>query len=452
MERNLFTPIISKSQKIAFLKLIPIKSPRHGFNFNSLKNIGIAMIYDVLINNGYNIQFTDNENADKYDIIFISLTSVQDIIAVARQCNNNKWRRRKFKVIAGGFGMQNYIPIQEYIDFAFFGRVENDIINLIENNFEIEHKSLIKIGTHKKVFINQSDKIYENIFLTSQGYYKEKMYGCPNKCYFCHYSFSRKYINTTNNLYSLNQGYKSSIEIEQCKKELYTDRSIPNISTSIDGYSERLRYSMNKRISNNQIIEFFEYLSNTTKCRGVIVNLYNIVGYETENENDYNEFLNTINKIKKLKKHVAIKIASTPLNPSICTPMAYAPIDLNKNYTKFQTGLGRKGANVVIVKNLISVHHGYYLESQSALLENTIPIRTTNKNIEIFNILAFDKKYNNLTPLQKVEYLTKFNGFESIYREYSINEELPTQYVNSFIGYDKLKKMRTNMRNSLYNS
>ncbi|NLE05819.1 MAG: cobalamin B12-binding domain-containing protein [Crenarchaeota archaeon] len=453
MERNLFTPIISKKNKIAFLWFPPIKGDRHDFDFKSLKNFGASMLIDVLFNAGYDVRITDKENANKFDIILVSLTSNLDMIALSRNLHNDvNWKNRKFKVMAGGFGMQNYIPIAEYIDYAFWGRAENDIVSIIDNNFEIEHKSLLKIGAHKKVWINQSTELYPNVYTFGNGTTKEQIYGCPNKCFFCHYSFARKYIKTTENLYSFNQGYTSSIEIEQCKKELYTNKLIPTITTSIDGYSERLRYSVNKRIPNMQIVEFIKSITDTTKCKALRLKIYNITGYETENENDYNEFLELINGINNLKVHININIHSTPLNPSICTPVAYSAIDVNRDYNKYKVCLGKKGINIIRKSETLICVHDTYLEDASSLLEHTIPIRTTFNNIEIFNILAYDKKYRNLRTPDKIEYLSKINGFNDIIREYSINEELPTQYVNSFIEYDKLKIMRTKMRNALYNN
>lgn len=445
MERDLFTPNITKRTKIAFLYFKPIKGDRHDFNFYSLKNFGAGMLIDVLYNAGYDVKITDKDNAHKFDFIFISLTSNQDMIALARYLYKcDKWRNRNFKVVAGGFGMQNYIPIHEYIDFAFWGRAENDIVELLESGFEKEHKSLLKIGHHKNVWINQSVNIYPNVYKFGGGSTKETIYGCPNKCLFCHYSFARKYINTNNNLYSFTQGYKSSIEIEACKKELYTDFTIPTITSSIDGYSERLRYAFNKRISNLQICEFIEYITSNTKAKALRLKLYNITGIESENEFDYIEFVENIKRIPdNLKKHININIHSTPLNPSICTPLAYSGINLIKDYNKYKVCTGKAGINKIHENKSMIVVHDTYLEDAGSLLEHTIPIRTTFDNIEIFNTLAYDKKYKNARTTEKIKILNKISGFKDIHRAYDINEELPTQYVNSYIGYDKLRIMRT---------
>ncbi len=411
------------------------------------------MIIDVLFNAGYDVRITDKENASKYDIILISLTSNLDMIALTRYLHYSvEWRDRKFKVLAGGFGMQNYIPVAEYIDYAWFGRVENEIKWLVDNNLDVEHESLLKIGKHKNVKINQSNELYQNVYTFGGGTTKEQIYGCPNKCFFCHYSFSRKYIKTNENLYSFNQGYTSSIEIEQCKKELYKDLTIPAITTSIDGYSERIRYAFNKRIPNIQIIEFIKYVTDVTKCKAIRLKLYNITGIETENDNDYNEFLETIIKVGELKKNITIIVHSTPLNPSICTPVAYCPINIEKDYNKNKACLGKKGVQRLYETPYLKLLNDFFTEDASSLLQHTIPIRTTFENIDLFKIMALDKKYNNLNTPSKIEFMAKQKGFNDIIREYSINEELPTQYINSYIGYDKLKLMRIKMRNALYNN
>ena len=439
MERNLFTPAITKNLKVGFLRYPNIREDerRHKRDFKHLKNFGASMLGNELMNAGYEVKITDKENAHTFDIILISLTSNLDMISLFMHIgNDNKWNNRKFKVLAGGFGMQNYIPISEIIDYAWYGRCENEIVWLLDNNLDVEHKSLLKIGKHKEVYINQSLNLYPNVYESGIGSTKEEIYGCPNKCFFCHYSFARKYIKTGNNLYSFNQGYTASIEIEQCKSELYTQYNIPKVYSSIDGYSERLRYAANKRISNSQIIEFIEHIATNTTCKSVIIMLYNISGYETENETDYMEFVETLNKVTTdLRVDVDLNIHTTPLNPSILTPLAYSAININENYRD-------KRMTQIFNSKKLHARNSMYLESQIGLLDHTIPIRTTIDNVEIFKTIC-SVTYRNKRLNDKLNILNGINGFNDICRAYDITETLPTEYVKGYISYEQLRNMRT---------
>jgi hypothetical protein len=451
MIRNLFTPEVTKKVKIGFLSYLNIRGDtrRHGQDFFNQKNFGAAMIIDILFKNGYDVKITTAEFANNYDILLVSLTSVLDMISFTRVAEKYNFRNRKNIIVAGGFGMQNYIPIHEYIDYAWFGRVENDLIELIQNNFDIEHRSLIKIGKHKDVYMNQSLHVYDSIYEYGKGYYKENMLGCPNKCFFCHYTFARKYVKIKKG-YTLQQSSKASIEIECLKKELYTNLKIGEVYSAIDGYSERLRFAYNKKIENYKYEEFIRYITDTTKCKAIRMRWYNIIGYETETENDYLEFVENISKINNLKKYCTLIIHSTPFNPSTLTPGAFAPINLKYNYNKYKVGKGIKhGINVIYENNSIKVLHDFFQEDASSLLEHTIPIRTTFDNLDIFKRLALDKKYDKLTTNKKIDYMFNVNGFNDIIREYDISEYIPTEYVKGYVPYDKIRAMRSIIKKRL---
>ena len=59
-------------------------------------------------------------------------------------------------------------------------------------------------------------------------------------------------------------------------------------TTAIDGLSERLRFMVNKKITNEMLVDFIQKLALCEKPHRV--KFYNIIGYPTETEADYQDF------------------------------------------------------------------------------------------------------------------------------------------------------------------
>jgi len=123
------------------------------------------------------------------DFVLCSLTSVMDIENLIYAFETYKPDKGRCKIIVGGFGCINIASIYDYIDIAVFGRAEeqiNDIIAGVE--FPNVWRKDRDVGLEGKYIIRQPDALLPF----------ESMVGCRNKCYFCHYSWTRKYIGTGN--------------------------------------------------------------------------------------------------------------------------------------------------------------------------------------------------------------------------------------------------------------
>jgi len=414
------------------------KARRKDSSFDNMSNIGISILKGRLEEAGISVSYCSVDSASKYDIILVSFTSNYDILAYYKQVHGNKiWEKRNFKVLGGGFGMQNPIPIINYIDYAWFGRCENEIVTLIENNLDYNHPSFMDMKNMTPVSLNQSEIIPETVDV-GNSQYTETIMGCPNKCYYCHYSFARKYVSTGKH-YNLSM-YSSSQELDMFNIEEY-DCKKAKITAGLDGYSERIRRGLNRKTTNEEVKYFIEQLSSRAQIKGkaVFLKLYNIVGHEIEGDDDYCEFVELLHTLQ-LKKRLVVIVHSTPLHPSPLTPVAYSKINLNVDTRKYN-------GSPIIDTEKINAFHSPYQESAWGLFESLVVERATHETQQIFHDVVFNKKLAKLKAKDKVRAIRNKYDVSSLIREYRTTEKLPTWFLNGYIDQDKIRGMRIKMLN-----
>lgn len=239
--------------KTAFLVYDAWREPRRkNKSFDGLSNIGAYLLLDVCNRYGINIEFCSVDSANKYEVVLISFTSNYDVLAYAYEVGRHPdWQRgkRKFVTIGGGFGMQNPIPIKEWLDFAWFGRAENEIIDIILSKGKLKHESMLDLNSMKVCKLNQLNELYhyEIDLKTSDkkhNSYKEKIIGCPQKCFFCNYTWSRSYKKTSDH-YNLSM-YAGSQELDMFNIEDYNPKTA-KLTVGLDGIDEQCRYFVNKK-------------------------------------------------------------------------------------------------------------------------------------------------------------------------------------------------------------
>lgn len=444
-----------ETMKVAFLVYSAwSESRRNNSSFDGLSNIGAYMLIDVLKRKNIDIEFCSVDTAKEYDIILVSFCSIYDVLAYYKAVALHKdfKSNRKFKILGGGFGLQNITPLKDFLDYAWFGRCENNIYDLLVNNLEYEHPSFMNLKHIKKCYVNQCENTYQySVILntsasTKHNEYKESRIGCPNKCFFCHYTYSRK------SNYKHNEKYNTSLYQGSQEIDMFNYKSI-NLNTAkltvgLDGMSERLRYIVNKRISNELLKEAIIYISNNTTVNGaVFLQIYNITNYETETIEDFNEFINTIESIKdKLKTRVILVLHNTPLHASPLTPIAYTKITFG---SKLNNDLSGK----LLIKEHPKLHCicSLFQESDWRCFESLSVERCTDKNFDIFKNVVFNKKLSSKTSAYKLKSMLNSFDCSSLIREYDIKENLPTWYLESYIPQSTIGKMREVMKNNQLN-
>jgi len=267
--------------------------------FNTRLNAGLAVIADMLRSMGYMPEYVSSANVHNYDVVLISITSDCDWWEFVKE--RLSWQKGNYKVIVGGQGTLNVRPFLSIVDYFVLGRAENCLellINTIDKNEPFEHQSVIDSRTfnpNKNYYINQADKIYPyDLELENGSNYHEDIIGCNHKCLFCGYTWHRKFVNQGEsfNYSGLWSGDKSReraiIDLHKGVEIDYTKLR----TTAIDGMSERLRFTVNKKITREMLQHFIFCLHTYGKPHQV--KFYNIVGYPNESEDDYLEFIDDL--------------------------------------------------------------------------------------------------------------------------------------------------------------
>lgn len=432
--------------KIAFLvydnKAKPSRRKNPSFDWSG--NIGAYMVIDALRRAGIEVEFCSVSTAKRFDLVLVSMTSVHDTLNLIRAVGTaREWTTRKFKVLAGGFGCQNVYSLQGYVDYAFFGRAENvitEIIQLVLDGSD-EHESLMKLDKIKAVKVCQTNELYPYTLNVKPRAFTENSLGCANKCYFCHYTFSRKWIPGKGEFEAalIWKGRQQKTFHDIVK---YADTHLGLLSTAIDGFSERLRFAMNKRIANEEIKNIIEWISSNWGTAKMGLDLYCIGNYPTETEDDRQELAGVLKSCKMGKTELYVMIKVFPLIPAALTPSAYLPVNLDIDWNQ------RSGQTYVDVPGL-KVKLSPFLKSRYSHLVEVILERATDSSQRLIETLCFSAKLKRLSSDQKIIALKKTFDLTPYTREYSVDEALPEWYLESYIPRKTIIKMAQTLKKDL---
>lgn len=221
--------------------------------------------------------------------------------------------------------------------------------------------------------------------------------------------------------------YKGSYEIlfKDIKKIVKEKPSI--LKTAIDGFSERIRFKYGKKISNDELKETFEYLSffeGTTRIK-----IYNISNFPGETDDDFNEFFQLLTTLK-LKNRLHIKIHTTPLIPSLATPLKFSAVELFPDWNK-------KGYNdryIIKNDNLIAYHSAMNTGAFTHLQE-VVAIRADEDTDRLFHKICFSKNLKKANSTDKIKILKENFDIE----KYLSEDFNSGWFLESYIKNNKLK-------------
>lgn len=428
----------------------PLKQRREDNSFDGNGNIGALVIESVLEAHGIDVGRCTPEMAHKQDIILVSFTSNYDVIsfyeAVAKR---PQWQRgkRTFKVIGGGFGMQNPTLIRDYIDFAAFGRAESWIANIVDTVLGggiPSHPSLMNLPDIYPVIISQSESLFDGKINATDPYgskYKELFTGCPHKCMFCHYTWARKY---QDNRVDSKGSYVQESLTNGGTPELTWDglftygKKAGRVRVAIDGFSERLRWIYGKRILNSDIIDgvnsIGQYEGNT------VLLVYNICNMPSETETDIKELYNTLGKANP-KGRVVFVLHSTPFRPSLATPMQWEAVNLWPEWVD-------RRAEVIDDRPNFRATHSFTLESSWSHLLSVIVERATPESSEMFNKIVFSPTFtgSKYRAAQKVRILQNHYDLSQYLKQYDFGEKLPGWFLSSYTSPEKIMRIACSLR------
>ena len=391
-----------------------IKKYLKGNNYTGLKIILNE------INKYYGIQpkFISVTELDKYDIVLISLTSYLDIYNLVYTFEKYHVKTWRCKIIIGGSAVVNIKTYCNYGDYFCFGRGElsiHDIFNHIFYNTPIKHNHIFIRGV-SNFSQHFQFRTTEQFYVDKKSSIIETSYGCYKNCYFCQYTNVTKLFKC---FYGKKSFYKFGRE-SNFEHIQITDGN--GYTTAIDGNSQRLRYAFNKFISDNDISNLF--LSTPSINQLITLKLYNIAGYPTEQDYDFENLISLFKSIdSKLKmNHFNILMVYTPFSPEPVTPSELLEANIFINYRNYLKKYSSESNGLVFSGKHISLYFFKKINSNYTLLKRMIINRGSSDDIEIIKFILFDKfqKSHDTTHSQKLEHLLKQFNLTKFYKRHQI--------------------------------
>lgn len=291
------------------------------FFFFQFKNsyFGFKYIISTIDKNNYSISYiTKIDEINNYDIVLCSFVSFEDyylFIKIMKQI------KKKTKIIIGGSGILNIIPIYDYIDIAVFGRCDNNINNIL-SGYQYDNVWIKEDDPYlnKKYKIGQLEKYIEIEPDLRLDKFSEDSIGCKNKCFFCNYTFKYNF-KELNNIDGYHSGYNTR---ETTFKNLKWSDNSRYMVCAIDAITEKKRYLINKPISNQDIINKILERDDFKNEKSIQIKLYNIYGYPFENNTK--DFYKEIDDVlrycdSRIKYKITFLLHNTHFVPMPLTPM-----------------------------------------------------------------------------------------------------------------------------------
>ncbi len=352
------------------------------------------------------LNFLDNSNLKDFIAITIQHElDLENIKEILKNNNIPLTKDRSQIIFAGGPCIHtNPKPFEEFIDFFVLAPVEITLPKLLKakETTKTKEEFLNKIKDIKGIYIPNVTKqeIIQPTNLDKYPYPLEQPFpergdfifgktfileierGCPFNCKFCSISsiYKKTYYRSLNNIKEI---IDKGIEINKRDKVMiysasftHPDRkeilkylikknlkfSVPSIKAEIMDYetlslikqggqrtltiapesSERLRKTLNKNLTDEQILNFVEMAN---KLKFETIKLYFMINLPNQTQEDLQEIVKLTTKIKKAfngKTHLSI-------NPYISKPKTNLKQNFNKKEIKKQINYLKKNLNVKFI-------------------------------------------------------------------------------------------------------
>jgi len=405
---------------------------------------GFEMVLHTARAEGWQIEYVGEATAYKCDVVLVSITSDCDWWPFITE--RMKWQNSDVRVIAGGPGVLNVRPLLTMVDVFVFGRGEGLILDLLAAEAKaerLESESVCYSDTFSidNIYrIKQTDSFYSQEFQLANGrMYHETSLGCPNRCFFCGYTWHRKYIGDGryhggSDLISVGQSYKERTIRELVEMPLKHWEAEGRIRlVGLDGTSERLRRKANKVIPREMWREFLEKVATFQVPQQLKV--YNIIGYPDETEEDWHEFLEDIRLVDdrlQASRQWSLLCHFTPFRAMPATPCATWPM----SYCNYRGAIARSlklegmPGNVFFQGNQFWAVESMGTDSLATVIQSAIILRGLEYDTEGIQALARTKKYWAASVASRVATLEQWFDCASLFKEYEWNQ-LPTRYLHS---------------------
>ena len=412
--------------------------------------VGLRVVIDCLERAGYQVDYAGAATVHRYDVVLVSLTSDCDWWNYIAE--RLTWQRGNYRVLVGGAGVLHVSPFLPFFYAAMLGRGENLIVPLvrsIEKGDRWLSPSVIYADTFSpddRYTIAQVDVQYQHpIPLSKDRQFCEGAIGCNHKCLFCGYTWQRKFVSPYQYYRMEDSLFGNIADKERAMLDWAQDPDSVDFSklrtTAIDGISQRLRVGVHKPITRALLRKFLGAML-ASGAKSHQLKLYNIVGYPSECEDDYREFLEDVRQADSQaaarEKQWCLLLHNTPFRAMPATPMACAPMSL-RNYRRYAHRLlapQLKGNLLYQGRAIFAVESGY-IESLSAVMLSAIAHRGSVSDAENVARVAASKKFWAASSPVKEKTLAKYFDVDRLFSAYT-PETLPSRYLRTYARVERL--------------
>lgn len=395
---------------------------------NEALSIGALCIQKELEQNGYTVEICDYKTAHDYRLVLVSMTSTWDLYEFYKSMKKNNWTDRKFVSLLGGFGCQNPFALSPFIDYAFFGRAENVITEIVEKLLSgqvLDYPYITPLAVPKTVVARPVQELYRTPikYGKNNATWVEEFTGCPYKCQFCHYTHNRKNVRMGNKNQYINDGISTgSKEIMLKDIPNYTEK-LGRVTAALDGYSERLRYLYGKPIAWDDVEDALDHLASFKG--NTYFKMYNITNFPGEMETDEKEFTDFfqqyIQSTSKKDGLLTVEVFNTAFRPSLNTPMERMPVRLFPEARK-ENNLIAKGEGVI-------VKYAHLIQGAYMHLADIIAIRYQSAHHPLIDFMATNSTFNKMNNKKKLDYLMQHTDLTPFLKSYTWDEPFITDTV-----------------------
>ena len=403
---------------------------KHKQRLNTNNYYGLTIIIDTINTKiKEKIRYVSIEDVNKYDIVLYSMLSIEDYYSFVYTYNRKLKEKKKGIWIIGGSGISNINPLIKYFDYIVLGRGESLIIELLKSivqGKEINNTSIVEAKKYdplNRYYINYTKVLWKG----SENTKEEKMYGCKYNCSYCRYRTATLPPNLRK---------KDNKTTMPGNEETFWELKIKDgsfFTTSLDGLTEKIRYAVNKPISNKQIINKFILSSKTTKK--INIKIYFIIGYPNINNITFKELLDCFkeidNNINNCK--IFIKLHFTPFGAEPQTPMQWEKVNINTDYRDIMNIEKKISKYLFEGKNLKAIILNTTIKPL-ALLKRMVYNRAGLEDYQILDYLGSHPEQNTHNNKSDKKLKLTLERFEvtKFTQEYAIGTILPNSNIKSW--------------------
>lgn len=424
---------------------------------------GMEMIRDALRRAGIETGTVDSGTVNQAKIILVPMISSFDWYSFIAE--RVTWKPGNYIVIVGGAGILNVRPFLEYADIFVLGRAEWFIVDLVNaalagNRYESD--SVIyadEFSMEKDYMIAQSPHLYQYpVELPNGVLWMEAASGCQHKCLFCGYTWQRKHQGQNQSHTGASRDiWPGSAEHTIMEMDLESDPaqwfedSQTRIIVGLDGVTEKLRFAVNKQITDDMLRRFVYGICERKKVKPVSdLKFYVVCGYPGETPDDWRElvqnFVNWDNGAgpKTWESGLGINIQFSPFKPIPVSPAATWPVSLIDYREWVEDGRFKvapyPGKYVVYQGAKYTVNFTHWVRGLSTILLWVLAERATESDAENFKRLVLTPKFWTLNRHAQVETLFHYFDMDKITGRYTW-ENLPTRNIKTYVPNKGLKKL-----------